>query len=325
MSAVDTPGLEQIGSEPEKERFIDSDMFYSHYFGHPPNLLRQLVAQKPRQAPTIYLVGDSTLDNKYWIPNRSELHPNAYIRSKISGDNPVLCRDVSYWLSTVYPSNRYTVINCAIEQTLLRSRVSSKSISSSKRRTKTDDMPMHFEQDTIVRDHITNNDILVVSVGGNDVALAPTCATALAVLGSVLISPSIGMSVLRRLFKDGLQRYIEQLICKQRPRLVVICMLYYPDQNPKAQSWANVVLRMLQYNSKPHKLQRAIRTVFEKAVSQIAIPDTNICFAPFFDRLDGADSSDYVARVEPSEAGGRKMAELLQRVIDDVVGGANKF
>lgn len=324
MSAVDTPGLEQIGSEPEKGPLIDSEAFYSHYFGHPPNLLRQLVAQKPRQTSTIYLVGDSTLDNKYWIPNRSELHPNAYIRSKISSNNPILCRDVSYWLSTLCPSNRYTVINCAIEQTLLRSRVS-KSISSSNRHVKTGDIPMHFEQDTIVRDHITNDDILVVSVGGNDVALAPTCATALAVLGSVLISPNIGMFVLRRLFKDALQRYIEQLISKQKPRLVVICMLYYPDENPEAESWANLVLRMLQYNSKPHKLQRAIRTVFEKAVSQITIPDTNVCFAPFFESLDGGDTSDYVARVEPSEEGGRKMAELLQRLIDDFVGNANKF
>ena len=38
---------------------------------------------------------------------------------------------------------------------------------------------------------------------------------------------------------------------------------------------------------------------------------------PLFHSLDGTRSSDYVARVEPSASGGKKMAELLLNAIHD--------
>jgi hypothetical protein len=37
---------------------------------------------------------------------------------------------------------------------------------------------------------------------------------------------------------------------------------------------------------------------------------------PLFNALDGKNSSDYIARVEPSSQGGRKMAEYLLDMID---------
>ena len=40
---------------------------------------------------------------------------------------------------------------------------------------------------------------------------------------------------------------------------------------------------------------------------------------PLFNVLDGKCSDDYVARVEPSASGGKKMAEYLLDVIDNPV------
>lgn len=45
--------------------------------------------------------------------------------------------------------------------------------------------------------------------------------------------------------------------------------------------------------------------------SHIRISGTQVIPIPLFHSLDGTRSEDYVARVEPSASGGRKMAELL--------------
>jgi hypothetical protein len=37
-------------------------------------------------------------------------------------------------------------------------------------------------QDAFIRDHITRDDVLIVSVGGNDIALSPTLRTAVNML-----------------------------------------------------------------------------------------------------------------------------------------------
>lgn len=282
---------------PTAER-LDSESFYTNYFGHPINQLENLVANKPDSIPSIYFVGDSTLDNKFWVPNHQEHHPNSYIRSRLDS-NPILCRDVAYWLSKLY-GDTYTVLNCAVEQTLLRSRASKL-----------------FPQDELVKSNICEDDILVVSVGGNDIALSPTFCTAMAVIGQVLVSSHLGLSTLSAIFKTMLHDYICDLLDRRKPKLVVICMVYYPDENAAAESWAGLVLKLLRYNSQPQRLQQAIHTVFEKAVKQIHIPDTTVVFAPLFEVLDGKDTSDYVARVEPSEQGGGKIAELLRKIIDE--------
>lgn len=45
--------------------------------------------------------------------------------------------------------------------------------------------------------------------------------------------------------------------------------------------------------------------------SSIKVAGTEVIPIPLFRSLDGTRSGDYVARVEPSASGGRKMAELL--------------
>ena len=49
---------------------------------------------------------------------------------------------------------------------------------------------------------------------------------------------------------------------------------------------------------------------------KITIPGTEVIPVPFFNVLDGKNSADYIARVEPSSQGGKKMAEYILDVIE---------
>jgi hypothetical protein len=47
----------------------------------------------------------------------------------------------------------------------------------------------------------------------------------------------------------------------------------------------------------------------------IKIPGCEVVPVPLFNALDGKNSRDYIARVEPSSHGGRKMAEYILDII----------
>lgn len=53
--------------------------------------------------------------------------------------------------------------------------------------------------------------------------------------------------------------------------------------------------------------------------SRIKVQGSEVIPVPLFNVLDGKCSDDYVARVEPSASGGKKMAEYLLDVIDNPV------
>lgn len=91
-------------------------------------------------------------------------------------------------------------------------------------------------------------------------------------------------------------------------------MIYYLDENVTP-SWANASLGGLGYNKDPEKLQLIIQKTYEKITSTIRIPGTEVIPIPLFHVLDGKKSEDYVARVEPSALGGKKMAEYFVDVI----------
>ena len=92
-------------------------------------------------------------------------------------------------------------------------------------------------------------------------------------------------------------------------------MIYYPDEL-NTPSWASPALGALGYNTNPAKLQLLIRKAFEKAVSRITIPGSQVIPTPLFHVLDGQNTNDYIARVEPSPSGGQKMAEFILDMID---------
>lgn len=56
--------------------------------------------------------------------------------------------------------------------------------------------------------------------------------------------------------------------------------------------------------------------------STIRVKGSQVIPVPLFNVLDGKRSEDYVARVEPSAIGGRKMAEFLLDLIESPPSGS---
>lgn len=285
----------------------------------------------------VWLAGDSSLDNKHWLFNGEKSNASVMLRPDIAGDAvngyqaflepPRMAKDVCYWMNFGLQTRRQAAgsqgpmvccINTAIEESTLGQRVDGPS-------------PGLLPQDEFIRDNIGEDDVLVVDVGGNDVALRPTLWTALYMAALLYLSCTciirwlswavapcsgwycgfpLGLAYFVNMFKNKTQAYIEQLISKRKPKKVVVCMLYYLDQN-KTPSWAGDTLRMLGYDANPAKLQAVIKRVFELGTSKIRIPGVEVIPFPLFQALDGTDAADYLQRVEPSAQGGRKMAEAL--------------
>jgi hypothetical protein len=303
---------------------VSSSRFYGEYHGHRVEDLEILLPRlRAATDSLIWTAGDSSLDNKHWFDDSREA-VGAY---KDVLEPPRSVCDVTYWLNYVaeQDGSRIATINTAVEATTLNERT--------------------FRlrpQDEFLRDNLREEDILVVSIGGNDVALAPTPCTIVNMLCLLSLPVSCidnavscgtvpaddccngcGASLLscgctfppcagyfRHLFGVRVESYIRKLTSKTKPKKVLVCMIYYPDEN-QAPSWANTALGALGYNSNPAKLQAMIRNTFKTATSAIRIPGTEVVPVPLFDVLDGQRSEDFVARVEPSAIGGRKMAEYI--------------
>ncbi len=60
------------------------------------------------------------------------------------------------------------------------------------------------------------------------------------------------------------QKYIEALTSKTKPKKILVCMIYYPDEK-NVPSWANAALGALGYDQNPGKIQLLIRKFFEEA------------------------------------------------------------
>merc|ERR1719491_160363 len=122
-----------------------------------------------------------------------------------------------------------------------------------------------------------------------------------------------GLAYFVDLFGNAIQNYVLRILGETRPKKVVICMIYFLDE--QGHSWADRALAVLDYNRNPARLQEAIRAVFRLATKRIRISGTEVVAFPLFEVLDGKTSSDYVSRVEPSAQGGAKMGEALMNVI----------
>jgi len=176
-----------------------------------------------------------------------------------------------------------------------------------------------------IRENITEKDTLIVSVGGNDIALAPSWSTILNMI--LLLSTNTDDTLRRRpleawgidhfisLFRDQVKGYIMKLCGKTMPKRIIICSIYNPDMNSNGKSWANRTLSLLGYNSKPERLQLLIRQLHIHATCRIDIPGTEIVHFPMHAILDGTDTTDYIERCEPSMTGGAKLAEALSKLI----------
>lgn len=152
-------------------------------------------------------------------------------------------------------------------------------------------------QDIFLRDNITENDTLIVSIGGNDVALFPAPCTICSMAGMLSLPKACvenGVSYFtipcndyccgcttsllsctgscppclgyfRHLFGVRVQKYVEKLTLKTKPKKILVCMIYYLDKDVASPSWAGGALSAMGYNRNPAKLQTFIKKAFEEA------------------------------------------------------------
>lgn len=299
------------GESSRQRETISSAGFYGEYHGHPVRDLEVLLpALRPRAVT--WLVGDSSLDNKHWLFDARRDGSDTTALPLCAGYEAVLrpaqaqVADVAYWVNKELErrgqATQLACVNTAVEESTLADRAGERMLA----------------QDQFVRDHIEAADTLVVSVGGNDVALRPSVATALSML-MLTRSPvamirsgwAPGSTHFVNLFREHTMQFVRKLIARRKPRRVVVCTIYYLDPAPGG-SWADFVLNKMGYDDNPQKLQAAINTIYERAHQTIADVDgVEVVAVPLFHALDGTDSADYVQRVEPSAQGGRKMAAVI--------------
>jgi len=218
---------------PSQHAMISAGQFYRTYSGHNPRKVEQILdvlfEVHGLSATAIFLAGDSSLDNKTWLFNQGapaeHWRPAAAHAPAVNGfehvlDPPRMVCDVSYWMNRVLHdcgASAFTV-NTAIEATTLASRVGGVQCCI---------VPTCgglYEQDCIIRDRIRANDMLVISVGGNDIALAPSIFTVVALVLLMLTPwpllgvwhPAVAYFVF--MFRYQVQRYASLLTERTRLR-----------------------------------------------------------------------------------------------------------
>lgn len=272
--------------------------YYANYHGHQLNHLKEVLRiLKSRYASIVYLAGDSSMDNKAWI-NHDKADPCPQYESIV--DQSV--QDVCHWTNfELAKKNNFTCcINCAIEESALGER---------------DDGLL--QQDKFIRDNITKNDVLVISVGGNDIALKPT-KTIMFNMASIVLLPLFMINYnpsyyyFVNLFHRQIESYIKNLTSKEKPKQIILAGIYFPCT--KGKGWADTVLKLTGYNSNPEKLQYIIKSIFTDVF--VKLNSQNVKYMPMYEILDCNDPSDYVARVEPSSQGGHKIAKVIVSLID---------
>lgn len=284
---------------------INSSSFYGEYHGHTIPHLEALINSLPQDTPRVFLCGDSSLDNKYWLSSQTPA-VNGYERVLSPPKSiPDICHLMNEQLVSTH--TKAVCINAAVEESTLGSRTASL-----------------LPQDSFVQRHLRPQDVLIVCAGGNDVVLKPSLSTITSLLALLSCSSETslqqgtawGLQHFKSLFKDAYSAYIRALCATHRPRAVLVCMVYYPQHSlPGVSSWADTSLGLMGYNTSPEKLQRVMQAVFTHAVSAITVEGTQVIPFPLYEVFDPTSPEDYVQRVEPSEVGGRKMAVSFLQAI----------
>eukprot|EP01062_Namystynia_karyoxenos_P036916 TRINITY_DN26889_c0_g1_i1.p1 TRINITY_DN26889_c0_g1~~TRINITY_DN26889_c0_g1_i1.p1 ORF type:complete len:366 (+),score=87.89 TRINITY_DN26889_c0_g1_i1:67-1164(+) len=328
-----TTRLQRSPEEPHGTA-VHAGRFYEPYHGHDPDHLEVLVRELRRvdaggaERRCIFFAGDSSLDNKHWLypgahsawAMEADARHGRFTAPAVNGYEAVLqpprmvC-DVAYWMNRLLAESGQGAstfaLNTAVEASLLATRVGGcyacciPSV-----------CPDLWEQDIVIQNHLRQEDILVISVGGNDIALAPSIFT-VAFLLLLMLTPwcllfPFHPSVLyfSILFHCNFKSYIKKLTSRTKPAKVAACMIYNLDE-ANVSSWANGALCCLCYTCCPSMLQFRMRYVYQLATRSLSVPGTEVVPVHLAEALDGKDTGDYLQRVEPSSQGGRKMAQLI--------------
>lgn len=283
---------------------VNTKLFYAQYQGHPITHLETIynqIHQLKQVKRIVYLAGDSSLDNKYWLNNYLPA-VNGYEQIL---NSPQMKPDISYHMNNIFSNSNpdYVVINTSVEASTITERTI-----------------QLYPQDQFIQEHISDNDILIVSIGGNDIALSPSMKTIFNMammmymnsIETIKKGPDFtwGMNHFINMFRDQIKNYIMKIIGDKKPHKIIVCMIYYPDEQSTG-SWADRVLGYLGYNNDPQKLQAAIHQLFTHATRNISISGCQVVPFAMHRVLDGKNTSDYVQRVEPSAIGGKKLAKAF--------------
>ena len=333
----------------------DASAFYKTYHGHEPEALRAFAAAMRGGAagaegarPLVWLAGDSSLDSKFWLDNQQRAPPcNGVERALSFGAGAgggagagAVPRDVAHSVIAALAARglRFGCVNAAVEESTLADRAGGRLL----------------PQDAVLRECLRDGDVIVVSAGGNDIALKPSAATAAALallvgvpgvralpllaglplLGggasdaAVADGSAWGMAHLVGMFGAQTRAYVNALLSgpqRARPALVIVCTIYYPLERgavrgSDAEGWADGALGVLGYDENPARLQSAIRSIYEHATRRVAAEDAAgapvpVAACPLFEALDPRDARDYERRVEPSARGGEKMAAAFVQLM----------
>jgi len=331
--------------EAQPAQSVDAARFFAEYKGHPLDQL-ELVHQTlaPSADTVIFLAGDSSLDNKHWFfdghrTKEGQLlgkKKRTFIGEATNGYERILSppravKDVAYWmnylaLERIGKPGSVVTINASVEESTIGERMAQEKLGAGGL----------LHHDKFIRDHLGTSpadDVVVISVGGNDVALRPSVGTIAAVLALTTMPMAVlntlgrwspGFAHMEAMFHDEVEAILQRIVNlparRKAPRLIVACMIYYLDERPGG-SWADHVLAQLGYDANPVKLQFIISLLFDRLRERgfaVTSPDGSavpVASLPLFRVLDGKDTRDYCQRVEPSVEGGRKMAGAILDVV----------
>lgn len=282
------------------EGLVDAVKFYTQYHGHPFESLARLVrCFRATNRRIVWLVGDSSLDNKHWLFEEDKTKTTLdreWCAPATNGyenvlDPPRMVQDVCYWINTQLVGTDMVCINAAVEEACVK------------------DAPN--AHDGFVLSHIREGDHVIASIGGNDLLLKPSTSTLVAMgVGSYVI-PQFCLSTalawlpnpLYEIFGKHTQDYMDLFSKTQRK---IVCTPYFPCVS--GDGWASRALARIDME-KAQEVIRSVHELYHKTLHGIHAA------VPLYEALDCRCEEDYKYRVEPSVQGGRKMAEKMKKFI----------
>jgi len=261
-----------------------------------------------------WLAGDSTLDNKeqFFQPDTRYDAVNGYqdvlLPAKMHPDvNYLLNERLFLAQNGTDAQNRICAINTARAGSTLGTRIEGGG--------------GLYEQDEFLRDHVSEGDVVIVSVGGNDLLQAwqlllsffndYNTAESISML-TPEASPKVKQFV--DWFNHGTAQYLNKLREKGKPTSVIVCSPYYYTETP-AFAQKNFLM-MLALSAVPApNLQAFLRLISKFGTSQIQLDGAHVEHIAMYETINGKIPTDYSDGIHLSEQGGRKMVEALFKAI----------
>lgn len=200
---------------------ISSRTLYENYYGIPIPILTNIHANVRHLIPDarfIYLAGDSSLDNKFWLSGDLPAVPpyDQFL------EPPRSIPDVAHWINHFLQEDgihQFVAVNGAVEESTLEARNNNHML----------------RQDCFIAEHLTSQDVVIISAGGNDIALRPSIGTIWNALKMIHFNDldaienrprsCWGMPYFEHMFLSKLTRYIQGLTVHHQPAAIIVCMI----------------------------------------------------------------------------------------------------